>query len=459
MILLHTVVYGFFRKNRYAHIITNSMMKFEGRQTVRNLLIVTVLIAGAYFASFYIPMLGTGAMMQYDARKVDYSFHYRADQDMISQSEIEQLANNMGVTITSFVSQPTVVLGVDGMKHIEQKSQLGVTYTKEYRALLCSDTFLSESAYHALTGEDIDVSPGSVATVFDDDGNGNYRVTSDVRLITNPLSGQTLSVTPVEPSLCNTMLFGRRVLDDADYATISRGLTSEWRETQVFFNVLNVSETYPFAKALFNEIVDRSGSEVEVYDSWDPISQLLAEKAGEPYERSNEYLTENGFERIEYEKRDSSDFRLGWKYMPQFRVMDEADFVKTMAVFLMLFLFIAILCFAAVIVILYTRSMTIALTHSLLYDDLRHLGASNSYLRRVVKEQISRVFFVPALTGTSIIYAFYLMILYFNDGGSLSHYELAGLFNCLLMVAAVSAVLYGIYRLTFRHICSLLNLK
>ena len=74
MVLLHTVVNGWRAgRNHYKHIITTSMMKFQGRQTVRNMLVITVLIAGAYFASFYTPMLGTGAMMGFENRPVDLS--------------------------------------------------------------------------------------------------------------------------------------------------------------------------------------------------------------------------------------------------------------------------------------------------------------------------------------------------------------------------------------------------
>lgn len=40
------------------------MMKFQGRQTVRNMLVMTLLIAGAYFASFYAPMLNTSTSLQ-----------------------------------------------------------------------------------------------------------------------------------------------------------------------------------------------------------------------------------------------------------------------------------------------------------------------------------------------------------------------------------------------------------
>ena len=60
---------------------------------------------------------------------------------------------------------------------------------------------------------------------------------------------------------------------------------------------------------------------------------------------------ETGHNPVYFFSRQASAFRVHWKYMPSFRVLDRADFVTTMAVFLMLFLFIAIVCFAAVLVI------------------------------------------------------------------------------------------------------------
>ncbi len=54
ILLLHTVVNGWGGKKQYRDLISTSMMKFQGRQTVRNMLVMTVLLAGAYFASFYV---------------------------------------------------------------------------------------------------------------------------------------------------------------------------------------------------------------------------------------------------------------------------------------------------------------------------------------------------------------------------------------------------------------------
>lgn len=98
---------------------------------------------------------------------------------------------------------------------------------------------------------------------------------------------------------------------------------------------------------------------------------------------------------IDFTQPDSSAFRQNWMYMPQFRILDQADFTTNMAVFLLLFIFVAILCFAAVGVILFTRSMTLAITNAWVYEDLRKLGASGAYLRQTARGQISRVFKAP----------------------------------------------------------------
>ncbi len=457
MMLLHTVVNGWRKRHKYRDIIATSMMKFQGRQTVRNMLVMTLLIAGAYFASFYAPMLSTNSAYSFASRPVDYEYHWRADQDWPEQAEVEALAEVYGVDITSWQEVGAATLAGDGYVEIEQDNgALGTTYTVEYREVQGGATFFSESAWNALTGQTIDLVPGTCANVLDDEGGSSYLSGGDVTLVTNMVTGESMPVTPAEP-LRYTMLLGCYVLDDADYAAITDGLTDLWRESWVFFNVADVDASYPFAKALFNEIVDRSGEEVLQLDAYDLVAKTLAEEAGEAYDFDRENLAALGFPAMEREERNSTEFRNYWLYMPQFRVLDQNDFVTTMAVFLMLFIFIALICFAAVIVIAFTRCMTIALTNRRVYDDLRHLGAPNAYLFRSVKGQVSRVFLVPAIVGTAIISAFYVMILYFNDN-RFTLGEVAGMGTCAIVIAALSLVLYGVYRLTRRSVCRTLKI-
>lgn len=458
MILLHTVVNGWHGKRRkYKDMISVSQMRFQGRQTVRNMLVMTLLIAGAYFASFYAPMLSTSSAHSIDQRPVDFAYHWRNDQSLPQQSEVEALAAAHHVTITSWAQQTAAYLGTDGTYSVEKENgALGTTYSTEYATLLDGACFFSESAWNALTGQKIDLAPGTCANVLDDDGGSDYLSGGDVRLITNMVTRKQLSVTPAEP-LRYTMLLGSYVLDDSDYAAISAGLTDLWQETHVFFNVADAGSSYPFAKALFNEIVDRSDLSVMQFDAYDLVSATLAAEAGKPYAYSRERVAAIGFPVIDPADRDSSDFRAYWLYMPQFRILDKNDFVTTMAVFLMLFIFIALICFAAVFVIAYTRCITIALTSRQVYDDLRHLGAPRTYLFQSIRKQLTRVFFVPALVGTSLISAFYSMILYFNDNRFTAG-EFAGMAACAIVVAALSAVLYVVYRLTRRDVCRRLGI-
>lgn len=457
MILLHTVVNGWHKRHKYRDIIVTSMMKFQGRQTVRNMLVMTLLIAGAYFATFYAPMLSTNSAYSFKSRPVDFEYHWRNDQDLPKKSEVEALAADYEVDITSWAQVNAAILGSDGTVSIEQDNgALGTTYTKEYRKIASGATFFSESAWNTLTGQNMDLVPGTCANVLDDEGGSEYRSGGDVTLLTNMVTGQSLSVIPAEP-LRFTMLLGCYVLDDADYAYITTGLTDLWQETWVFFHVANTDAGYPFAKALFNKIVDRSGDEVMQLDAYDLVAKTLAEKAGKAYEFDRENIAAYGFPVIDRDDRDSTEFRNYWLYMPRFRVLDQNDFVTTMAVFLMLFIFIALVCFAAVVVISFTRCMTIAITSAHVYNDLRRLGAPKSYLFRSVKGQVSKVFLVPALVGTTIICAFYIMILYFNDD-RFTPGEVAGMGTCAVVIAVLSLVLYGVYRFTLHCVCRRLSI-
>lgn len=459
MMLLHTVVNGWNGKKKlYRDLIATSQMRFQGRQTVRNMLVMTLLIAGAYFGSFYAPTMGTGAMIGYDQRPVDYAYHFRADQDIPLEAEVRALAEKYGVTITDFAAAPMIRLAVDGNDHIEEEGPMGTTWRTEYLEVLSSNLFLSASGYEALTGERVDLAPGEVRGVLDAEGTA-LGFSPDATLLTNYLTEERLAVTPLEPLRFDS-LFERYVMSDEDFARLGAGLPDEWRETQVCFNVKNCAETYDFAKALFNEIVDRSTLDVAQFDGWDPVIRDRDIAKDGFYFLDREHCGSAGFTVIDYERRDSSAFRLDWQYMPEFRILDKMDFVKTLAVFLILFVFIAVVCFSAVFVIAYTRCMTIALTNAKVYDDLRHLGASNAYLRRSVRGQVKRVFLVPALVGTGLIYAFYVMIMYFNGSpAGITPSEAAGLLAALAVIAAVSALMYGVYRLTLAQVCRALDIR
>lgn len=194
---------------------------------------MTVLLAGAYFASFYAPMMLSSSGTSVASRPYDYLYHYLLWTGYDWTKRRGTAAQKHNVDITTWVTATGSILGTDGMEHIETESSIGVTYTEEYRELLQSATFLPERAYNAITGQKIDLAPGTCANVLDDDGGSSYLSGGDVTHLTNMVTGKTLDVTPAEP-LSYTMLLGCYVLDDRDYEAISAGLTASGRRTMSF---------------------------------------------------------------------------------------------------------------------------------------------------------------------------------------------------------------------------------
>lgn len=451
-VLLYTVVGGWHRgKNRYTHLIESGMMQFQGRQTVRNMLVVTVLVAGAYFASFYTPMMIVPGRAEIENRPVNYQFFYRADQDMITKSEIEEMASDFGAKVIDYVEMPSASLAIDGEAEVETEGPLGTTYTKEYREVFLEHRFFSVSSWNALTGDDLVLEPGECAATLD-----YYGDILDISLVTNPVTMQQLSVTTLPEPLPSELFQDIFVLTDEDYASITQGLTPDWQEVQVLFNAEN--DSYAFSKALLHSIVAHSGPETAIFDGYDRISRMNAHKAGEEY--WGDQVEELNLPVIDLSQPDTSDFQLNWLYMPKFQALDDGIFLSNFAVFLLLFVFVAILCFGAVGVILYTRSQTLMLSNAWVYEDLRKLGASNRYLKKTVQGQIKRVFFSPILIGTVLMLGFYTLILLANGGDMvLDQNERMSLSVCLLVVAAMSAVFYGFYRFTLNKSWHTLHLS
>jgi ABC-type multidrug transport system fused ATPase/permease subunit len=215
--------------------------------------------------------------------------------------------------------------------------------------------------------------------------------------------------------------------------------------------VKDVASTYPFAKALYDTVISRSGPASEVTSEYDRIVKRNMEAKGETYW----YDTENYG--LSYEEKDSSEFHLYWKYAPMFRVMEQHDMFQIMAVFLMLFIFIALICFAAVFVIAYTRCITVAMYNRQMYDDLKHLGAGRKYLYGCAKSQIVKIFKAPVIVGTTLIFFLYLFIMFGHDS-RLTTGELAGIQNCMILIGVMTFVIWGFYRLVLRQVCRMLNI-
>ena len=217
------------------------------------------------------------------------------------------------------------------------------------------------------------------------------------------------------------------------------------------FNI-NGEDSYDFAYELFLAFMGSFTEDCELPIYYDPVEKYACEQRGETYWGDTDEMTQ-----VSFDDPDSSDFRMYWTYMPKIRILDQNDYMRTYAVYLMMFLFIAIICILAAMVIGYTRCQTIALNNRYLFDDLKKLGASSAFLTREVKSQCKKVFRTPSIIGISLMFLLYTLIMFGNDG-ALTYSEVIGLFACAGSLLIVSLVIYAVYRLTVRKVKEELNI-
>ena len=458
MVLLHTVVHGWhLRKNRTgisgrrnktgrrrsstlkSNLISYSMMKFQGKQTVNNMLVSTVLIAGACFAIFYVPMLTFSMTGDLKDRPYDYLYHYRADQRGLQRPEVEELASEYGIALKDWHEADYVSLGMDGMTNVGEGNKIEYQYWER-----CSEgKFLSESGFRELTGKEVTVEPGNYLAVSNEEETNGFVVSTVATMFTNMTTGKTLPVHFAGLVHYNLLVDNRGyyVLSDADYAEIAEGAGEEWLGILHGFNV-DGEDNYQFADRflhLFVESFDAGGNVSCFYDR--------VYKTAE-YERGRVYWGDEE-DAFDFDRINDTDFRLFWEYMPKSVILEKTDFMRTFAVFLMMFLFIFLICITAACVICYTRCQTIALNNRYVFEDLRKLGAPPAFLKKEIRRQCCTVIRTPSVIGIAAMSLLYMMIMVANDG-KLVVSEIVGLGGCGVVILGIVLLLYGVYSNTVK---------
>lgn len=446
MVMLHTVVHGWksHKRNPYRNIIARSMMKFQGKQTVNNLLVVTLLIAGGCFAIFYLPTNGLSAMIRYASLPCDYFYHYQSDQDVPDREAVEVLGGEYGLSFKEWRECDYVTLGMGGNDMVFEDD--GLRFHTEYVAMLGEAKVLSEDAYQTLTGQRVDVKPGTYMNLTNQEESFPY-TNEAAREFTNMTTRKELA-TEFAGFLHYDLLVEEIpccVLDNGDYAAISEGLTADWRGRFVGFNV-DGKDSYPFANAFYHLFVSSFDESCERPLYYDRVQKIRENEAGKEY-----WGDTDSFSTISYEMADSFMFRQFWVYQPDFRILNQNDYLRNMAVMFMMFLFIFIVCLLTALVVCYTRCQSIALNNRYIFDDLKKLGASPAFLDKEVRSQCANVFKVPSLVGMFAMFLLYSMILYANDGRMLRT-EWAAMGVCLGIIAVIGGVIYAVYRSTVKVI-------
>ena len=425
----------------YKNLISFGMMKFQGISVVRNMLIVTLLIAGSLFAIFFsatnlIQGLGSAA-----SEANDISYRYLGDAEKLTQEQVEKLAEDYQVGIDNYREAEFLRLLGSGVSR-ENYDKSG-KLIEEYRKQDYIKNFISADEFERVTGIAVNVQPGMYQYISREGNNENYWfLPDDLDLVQNPDSGLQKPLSYAGTVEYSSFFYhygqdgnANYILNDEDYAGLEKGLSDEMHMTHILFDLSDTGDTYGFSKDLYagycNSVSD-SMKKMSAYDEYREATDSEYSYS-EPVEIEPERL---GME-------------IDWKYAPVFVPIQEKSFVQSYATLLLIFIFVAIVCLVSAGVIGYTRSITVAIKSKSVLMDVKKLGADRTYLNRVLKEQVKKVYVLPTIVAVVLMFVYYTLTLWQNDGTiTLNEYPMiaVNVLTCL----AVCIYQYVLYRYSLK---------
>ena len=110
-----------------------------------------------------------------------------------------------------------------------------------------------------------------------------------------------------------------------------------------------------------------------------------------------------------------------------------------------LHVYFCIIALAAIGVMTYVRSISVATDNKGLFENLTKLGADAAYKRRVLKKQIARIVQYPGIIGCVLGFVFAFVMNFMNDG-RISGLETKSLSIFAVMLLGIGVVLYAVYK-------------
>lgn len=439
-ILLSAVAQSRAKKNRkkyYGNLISISLMRFTAKATTKNMCVMTLLIFVCGFSAFYgMQYVLSGGTAATESGK-DFSLHYPVSENQIGKEEIYDTASSYGIEVTDFTENVATNLVVS--YNAKDFDESGNRYIEVYRDKEMASLFVAESDFEKLSGQEINVEPGTYQTLTITDYTGFFEYENGLKEVMNPDTGKTYPLTyggSVESDVLAPFSepFAYVVCDE-EYQIMAEGIQDMYKENIISFNAINVKESYDFAKDLLAQYVERATDISNHMGYWNIWAQKMADEAGEEYGYGDKINM----------TMDNNMLLDDWKYAPQFNIIAAQDRMQLISVYVMLSLYIFIISLAAVSVMAYVRSISIATDNKGLFESLTKLGADEAYKRKVLKKQISRIVEYPGIIGCALGFVFAFVMNFMNDG-RISGLEIKSLSILAVMLLGIGIVLYAVYK-------------
>lgn len=329
----------------------------------------------------------------------------------------------------------------------------GTKYLNIYKEDAKASLFLPETAFEQIYQTELDLKEGTYQTVCVKNYNGAFDFVDGLKSVKNPDTGVSRELQfggRIEyDSLASMSDPFAYILNDSDYQDLSQGLQDQYREHLIFFDVADIESSYEFAKELLGQYMERttelSNRQLGLWNIWE---KKLAEDAEETY----------GYDQELDMSPENTTVIQDWKYAPMFNIIFEQDRMQMISVYVMLCMYICIIALAAIGVMTYVRSISVATDNKGIFESLTKLGADHAYQRMVLKKQLAKIFFYPGIVGCGAGFLFSFMMDYTNDVG-ITAIEIKALGILLLLIAIFCFVLFSVYRVSLKKAEKIVNLN
>lgn len=435
-------------KKYYDNLILYSTMKFQGKQTVKNMCVLTIMVAASLFAVFY-PMSILVSRQEAVNNPIDFSIPYKLSEDEITKEEIYKMAEQYDVNIVKYDELVfSELIGGFVERDLDEEGKLFEDFIEKDK--YCE--FINESMYSQITGVELKIEAGGYYLVAAPNTSDTvWEKKDDLRCVTNSSTEQVL-----ELKYCgyteNTALNGtgtwakRYVLNDEDYEYITEGLPKEHQVMQILFNLDKRDGSYEYCEAIYEKILEKASKDIAVSAYYDEWQEQQAREQNIVYDYAD---------RLELEKTNN-ELMYDWKYYPYITVYIEKTFLKSAIVYFLLFSYIAFICIVAVGIIAYTRAITIGMNCNELFMSLHKLGANNVYILNCIKKQLSKIFLLPTVIGSLLMLLFKLAMIFGNDR-YLSGSEIREFGTDIIIVCLLAVYMYIMYLFSVKKVKKMIS--
>lgn len=230
------------------------------------------------------------------------------------------------------------------------------------------------------------------------------------------------------------------MISDADYAELRQDLPENMIVKNILFNVEDLDASYAFARELYKQYCSHASEDMLKLTGYDEHQEKIAMEEDGYYGYADP-VTPNPEHSEEY---------CDWKYTPSFKILSINNGFISFGIFYMLFVYVAVICLAAVTIISYTRCMTVAVKNKQVFEDVRKLGGNNDHIKKILADQLRRVYTLPTILGCLLMLLWYPLMLWQNDG-RFTQAEMRIVFVEAALCAVIALFQYVVYRISMRQ--------